>query len=131
MVENKKTLWMALAGVGALAAAALVIYSMGGDAAEDEVAIDDEALKSAGIDEVKREGQMLESKYFLKLMQFIGEKTRDSTKAQRDVFTAERRKCYESKDWDGYRAQVEKAANMEDMAAQNILTQTIDALNIT
>ena len=131
MVENKKTLWMALAGVGALAAAALVMYSMGGDAAEDEVAIDDEALKSAGIDEVKREGQMLESKYFLKLMQFIGEKTRDSTKTQRDVFTAERRKCYEAKDCDGYRAQVEKAANMEDMAAQNILTQTIDALNIS
>lgn len=131
MVENKKTLWMALAGVGAIAAAALIIYSLGGESGEGEEAIDTEALKAAGIDEVKREGDMIDSKYFLKLLQFIGEKTRDSTKSKRDEITAARRKHYEAKDWDAYREEVQKAATMEDETAQRILMETIGQLDIS
>ena len=96
MADNKKNVWMALAGIGAVAAAALIMYSMSGESAEDASAIDIEQLKAAGIDDVKREGNMLESKYFLKLLQFIGEKTRESTKAERDVITQERRKHYQA-----------------------------------
>lgn len=95
---------MVLAGVGAVAAAAVIIYTMGSESSEAaEETIDLDVLKAAGIDEVKREGDMIDSKYFLKLLQFIGEKTRDNTKAARDQITTERRKQYEAKNWDGYR----------------------------
>ncbi len=131
MVENKKNLWLALAGLGAVAVAALAIYALGGESAESDEAVDMEMLKAAGIDEVKREGDMIDSKYFLKLLQFIGEKTRDTTKAKRDGITAERRKCYEAKDWEGYREQVQKSATLEDETAQRLLQEAIAELGIS
>ena len=95
--QNKK-LWYILAGVGAVAAGLLLmkVLSGDGDEAEAENEISEEDLSKAGIKDVERNGGLLENRYFLRLLQFVGEKTRDSTKAKRDAMTAERRKHYQA-----------------------------------
>jgi len=92
--QNKKQLWYALAGVGALAAG-FILYKVfsGAECEEGEIApqvpeIADEDLVKANIKEVERNGKLLEQRYFLRLLQFIGERTRESTKAGREKITA-------------------------------------------
>ena len=68
---------MVAAGAGALVGLALLWHAMGSESGSDSVSFDAEALKAAGIQEVLREGSQLEKRYFLKLLQFIGEQTRD------------------------------------------------------
>ena len=77
MSDNKKTLWMVAAGAGALIGMALLYHAMSGDGDSSIDGIDPAALKAAGIEEVLREGAQLEKRYFLKLLQFIGEQTRE------------------------------------------------------
>jgi hypothetical protein len=55
MSENKKTLWLAVAGVGALVGAALLYHYASGTSEGDEAPSRDELvseLKAAGLDEV-------------------------------------------------------------------------------
>jgi hypothetical protein len=55
MSENKKNLWLALAGVGALFGAALLYHYASGSTEGDEAPSRDELiqeLKAAGLDEV-------------------------------------------------------------------------------
>lgn len=70
-MSDKKNLWMILAGVGAIAAAALIYQAFrekGDEEDEDEDTIDMETLKESGISDVQRAGNLLESRYFLKLL---------------------------------------------------------------
>jgi len=76
-VESKKTLWMLLAGVGALVGAALIYhYATGDDDNSGSVSNEEikEALKAARIGEPKTiaNGALLENRYFLEILQFIG-----------------------------------------------------------
>lgn len=73
---------------------------------------------------------MLDTEYFLKLLQFIGEHTRERTKGKRKALTEERRKHYSGKDWDAYDGVIKKALDLEDTAAQSVLKETIEALEI-
>jgi len=78
--------------------------------------------------EVQREGSMLEKRYFLKLLQFIGEQTRSRTKGQREKITEVRRKHYVEQNWEEYEKEVRKALELEDKAAQAILSSVTEQL---
>jgi len=112
----------ALAGVAALGVGYLVSKALGGSdedavAAVEEPEINDEDLVKAGIKDVERNGKLLENRYFLRLLQFVGERTRDSTKAQREKITAERRQHYVAQDWPQYEAAVQAGLDLEDKAS--------------
>lgn len=88
MVESKKNIWMAVAAAGALIGAALLYHyaSSSGEGDSDTPSREDlvEELKKAGLDEVVKEKTgMIESRYFLKLLQFVGATTRERTAAKR------------------------------------------------
>jgi hypothetical protein len=72
MSENKKNLWLAIAGAGALIGAALLYHYASGTSDGDDAPSRDELileLKAAGLDEViKDKNGMIESRYFLKLL---------------------------------------------------------------
>ncbi len=73
--ESKKTLWMMVAGIGALVGAALLYhYATGGD---DDSANTEEDIKKALEEEkigepVRTPNGLIENRYFLSLLQFIG-----------------------------------------------------------
>jgi len=76
MSESKKTLWIVVAGVGALVGAAL-LYHYATAADEDSTKITEEDIKrnleAEKIGEpVRTKNGLLESRYFLNLLQFIG-----------------------------------------------------------
>jgi len=86
-----------LAGVGAIAAGYLLMKAMNNtdeEPEEEEGKVTEEELEKANIVKVERSGDLLENRYFLRLLQFVGEKTRDSTKNARNVITTERREYY-------------------------------------
>ena len=51
---------------------------------------------------------MLDTKYFLNLLQFIGQTSKEQTKSVRQTNTDERRKYYKDKDWENYESIVKK-----------------------
>jgi hypothetical protein len=73
--ESKKSLWMMLAGVGALVGAALLYHYATADE-ENSVNTEEEikkALEEEKIGEpVRQPSGLLENRYFLNLLQFIG-----------------------------------------------------------
>ena len=84
---SNKNLVYALAGVGALVGAAL-IYSWVTDADNEEGAEGQEdlseLLQEKGLDDVKKnEYGMLDAKYFLELLQFVGEEMRRRQKSSK------------------------------------------------
>ena len=113
----------ALAGVVALGVGYLAYKAFSGEPGEEavdepaEAEINDEDLVKAGIKDVERNGKLLENRYFLRLLQFVGERTRESTKAQRDKITAERRQHYTAQDWPQYEAAVQAGLDLEDKAS--------------
>lgn len=117
MSENKKNLWLAIAGAGALIGAALLYHYASGTAEGEEVPSTEDLvadLKKEGLDEVQRQGSLIESRYFLKLLQFVGATTRDRTALKRKQLTEERRKHYKSKDWKKYEDIVRSFIEVED-----------------
>ena len=73
--ESKKTLWMMVAGVGSLVGAALLYHYA--TAADEDSANTEEDIKKALEEEkigepVRTPNGLLESRYFLNLLQFIG-----------------------------------------------------------
>jgi hypothetical protein len=92
MVESKKNLWLALAAAGTLIGAALLYhYATTSGEGDTETHTRDELveeLKKAGLDEVVKEKTgMIESRYFLKLLQFVGATTRERTASKRKQLT--------------------------------------------
>jgi len=73
---------------------------------------------------------MLESRYFLRLLQFVGERTRDHTKANRDKITKDRRAHYKAAEWKEYEDCVKKGLDLEDQASQHVLTDILNLLQI-
>lgn len=69
MSENKdrRTLWLAIAGAGLLVGAAL-IFHWANQPDEDEGPDIAAALKDAGLTDVKKQGPLLEPRYFLSLL---------------------------------------------------------------
>lgn len=79
--DNKKTLYLAIAGVGALVGAALLFHwANSGDSDEpshEELLME---LKEKELDNVQKSPNgMLDPQYFLKLLQYVGQSTRDRT----------------------------------------------------
>jgi hypothetical protein len=72
--DNNKAIWLALAGVGALVGAALVYHyaseGQGGEISDSDIKI---ALEEQKIGEPQEQANgLLENRYFLNLLQFIG-----------------------------------------------------------
>lgn len=133
MSENKKNLWLAIAGAGALIGAALLYHYASGTAEGEEVPSTEDLvadLKKEGLDDVQRQGSLIESRYFLKLLQFVGATTRDRTAPKRKQLTEERRKHYKSKDWKKYEDIVRSFIEVEDQAAQSLLKDVLEILRI-
>lgn len=74
---------------------------------------------------------MLETKYFLNLLQFIGQTSKDQTKQIRDKNVKERREHYKKDEWEAYEAIVKKNLEFEDQACQAILKEVIETLQIS
>ena len=74
---------------------------------------------------------MLDSQYFLSLLQFVGQTARDRTKTLRTKCQEDRRKYYKSEDWEQYESVIKKALEAEDQAAQTVVKEVIDFLNIS
>jgi hypothetical protein len=51
---------------------------------------------------VMRNGQRIETDYFLRLLQFVGATTREELAEIKKDLTVKRRACYQKSDWDGY-----------------------------
>ena len=121
MSENKKNFWLAVAGAGALIGAALLYHYASGTSEEDDAPSRDELvqqLKAGGLDEVlKDKNGMIDSRYFLKLLQFVGATTRERTAPKRKSLTEQRRKHYKSKNWKEYETVVKSFIEVEDQAA--------------
>jgi hypothetical protein len=65
--KDRKTLWLAIAGAGLFVGAALLFFYA--NSAEEEDGVDiAAALKEAGLIEVKKQGPLLEPRYFLSLL---------------------------------------------------------------
>ena len=133
---------MALGAGAALIGAALVYHFVsktdaeGEDGAVPEMEIDEEfiaaELKKAQLDVVARSAQGgMDTNYFLKLLQFVGAETRESTKERRQYLTKTRREAYKKQDWDAYTEVVRKATKEEDQAAQKILNQILNTIGIS
>jgi hypothetical protein len=99
--KDRKTLWLAIAGAGLLVGAALIFHWA--NQAEEEEGVDiAAALKEAGLMEVKKQGPLLEPRYFLSLLQFVGENTQLKLSKVKKELDAERRKHYTEKNDSGY-----------------------------
>ena len=141
MVESKnKTLWVGLAAAGALIGAALLFHwatsaededdgtpsGSAGSSSRDKLQKD---LEGADLIAVKKTAQgMLDSQYFLSLLQFVGQTARDRTKSLRLKCQEDRRKFYKTEEWDQYEAVIKKALEAEDQAAQAVVKEVIDFL---
>ena len=69
MVENKKTLYMAVAAAGVVLGAAVLWYSWSGRKSSETVA---DKLQKAKLTEIKKsDNGQLDQNYFLQLLQFI------------------------------------------------------------
>jgi len=73
---------------------------------------------------------MIESRYFLKLLQFVGATTRERTASKRKTLTEQRRKHYKSKNWKDYETVVRSFIEVEDSAAQTLLKDVLELVNI-
>ena len=60
---------------------------------------------------------MLDSQYFLQLLQFVGETSREQIKDKRQQFIEERRKYYEKEQWAEYEACIGRHLEVENAAA--------------
>ena len=86
-------------------------------------------LEGADLIAVKKTAQgMLDSQYFLSLLQFVGQTARDRTKSLRLKCQEDRRKFYKTEEWDQYEAVIKKAPEAEDQAAQAVVKEVIDFL---
>ena len=119
--QDNKNLWIGLAAAGALVGAALLFHwATSGD--EEDAAgagLDSDkllkALEQAGLNKPKQTPQgMLETKYFLDLLQFVGVTSKDQTKPQRQRNVDNRRKAYKAKDWEEYERIVKDTITQED-----------------
>ena len=99
--KDRKTLWLAIAGAGLLVGAAL-IFHWANQAEEDDGVDIANALKEAGLIEVKKQGPLLEPRYFLSLLQFVGEHTQQKLSKTKKELDAERRKHFTDKNEAGY-----------------------------
>jgi hypothetical protein len=73
---------------------------------------------------------MIESRYFLKLLQFVGATTRERTAPKRKALTEQRRKHFKSKNWNEYESVVRSFIEVEDQAAQNLLKDVLEIVNV-
>jgi hypothetical protein len=69
-----------------------------------------ERLQQAGLKDVKMgvSGQLLDSQYFLNLLQFVGETTKLGMEENLKVLVAERREAYKNKDDELYEQIIKK-----------------------
>lgn len=57
---------------------------------------------------------MIDSRYFLKLLQFVGATTRERTATKRKALTEQRRKQFVAKNWKEYESVVKSFIEVED-----------------
>lgn len=127
--KDNKNLWLMIAA-GALVVGGALFYHWANADAEDEINIADE-LKSAGLTEVKKMGPLLEGRYFLNLLQFIGETTANSMNKDKKKIDEERRKCFKNGDKAGYSASVMEMITKQEKISKRVVQEVCDILNIT
>lgn len=99
----------ALAGVGTLVSAAL-IYSWATEAEENQEDDLQDLLQEKGFDNVKKTDQgLLDPKYFLELLQFVGEQMKKRSAASRKSQYEQRRLLLKDNDMDAYKQLVQQA----------------------
>ena len=128
MEENKKALYIGLAAAGVVLGGAVLYHywKSGPTAPENDIA---DKLKKAKLTEVKKgEKGQLEQQYFLSLLQFVGQETRQRTKDLRQHCHDERRKHYKAEAWDKYKAVIKKTIESEDITAQAVVKEVITEL---
>ena len=136
--KSNKNLWIGLAAAGALVGAALLFHWANSGDEEEGIAggVDSDkllkSLEAAGLNKPKQTPQgMLDTKYFLDLLQFVGVTSKEQTKGQRQRNLDNRRKAYKDQDWDEYERIVKDTITQEDQACQLILKEVIEALGIS
>lgn len=142
MVEsNKKNLWMGLGAFGALVAAALIYNYVSGDDGDDDEGSTPtpqfdaselmKELAEKDLTNVKRKDGMLETDYFLRLLNFIGATNKKRTEGDRSKTTKQRRKHFQAKEWDEYSTLVQNSFLEEDRSAQAVMSEVNEALGIS
>ena len=130
MEENKKAIYLGLATAGVLLGG-YVIYKWATSAPKEKVSDIADKLEKANLTEVKKgEKGQLDSQYFLSLLQFVGQETRLRTRDLRQHGYEERRKHYQSKEWEKYKGSIKKIIEHEDITAQAVVKEVIQELNI-
>ena len=73
----------------------------------------------------------MDTEYFLRLLQFVGQQTRERTTDKRKALTEERRVAYKKEDWTKYEEIIKKSLELEDQYAQTVLKEVIEVLEIS
>jgi hypothetical protein len=136
MVEQKHWKYIA-AGAAAFVGAAVVWNMMSGD---EEEAVDDipddevlESLKAMKLENVRKDRanpSMIDTQYFLELLQFIGQSVRDQQKGEREECIIQRRAALKAKDDEQYTAIVRKMLEAEEAAVHAFLKRVLDIVQI-
>ena len=102
MQENKKAIYLGLAAAGALLGGYVIYKYWQGGSSTPDIA---NKLQQAKLTEVKKgENGQLDQTYFLSLLQFVGQETRQRTTDLRKSCHEQRRKHFKSKDEKAYKA---------------------------
>jgi hypothetical protein len=136
MVEQKHWKYIA-AGAAAFIGAAVVWNMCSGD---EEEAVDDipddkllESLKANKLENVRKDRanpSMIDTQYFLELLQFIGQSVRDQQKGEREECILLRREALKNKDEEAYTGIVRKMLEAEEAAVHAFLKRVLDIVSI-
>ena len=133
MVEQNKNrgLLIGIAAASALVGAALLYHFFtSGEDGEEGSPIERE-LKAAGLDEVKKtpDGQMLDPKYMLKLLNFVTKTGKARRQEERDAALATRLELFKEKKDDLYRELVKDEFEKDDRMCQAVMQETMGCLD--
>lgn len=126
-------------GAGAALIGAALVYHFASKNQEDSIEIPEmefdellTKLKAQQLDTAVKAGNgMIETNYFLRLLQFVGKSTRDTTEEVRKELTDKRRKAYKEGNDEEYERIVGQAIDLEDKAAQGILNQILSHIGVS
>jgi hypothetical protein len=100
------------------------------DISDDEVL---ESLKANKLENVLKDSanpNMIDTQYFLELLQFIGQSVRDKQKGEREEFILQRRAALKDKDEEQYTDIVRKMHETEEAAIHAFLKRVLDIVQI-
>ena len=135
MVEKanqNKNLFLGIAAGTALVGAALLYHFVfqADEDEEDAYSMTDD-LAAQKLDVVKKNGEMLEPEYMVKLLNFMTTSAKKRRTAEREAALNQRREHYKTENWDAYRELVQEQFMKENQMSEIVMREVIEHLQIS